>query len=309
MRFGVTFGNHGNGIHVEDILLYVRNALRAAGEEAYIMPTLLREGVNVMLECFTREQALQIRHIKQQTSARFVILVTEYTDGVTFNSHIKSGLGHYVDKDMWKLRFNNFMEVAAEAEAIWSLSDFGVSLYKPLFRDKPVLTFPIGFDPLFPEPHHPAPALKDIDLLFTGNETPHRKSIIEELSKDYYVMTTPVTTPNTSRIDMLHRAKAGLHINLSSAQHESSFMRQHFLLMNASPVLSERALLAGPLDDFITQFDGDDFVHGVRDYISSGAWKSDGLEAYRRYRDKRPIKQAVKKVLAESFCTHSTTQV
>src|SRR5208283_3335161 len=107
MRFGVSYGNHGNGIHVEDIVVYIRNALRAAGEEAYVLPTLLRDGVNVILESFTQEQALQIRQLKQSTGARFVVVVSEFTDGKTFNAHIKSGAGHYVDKDIWKARFDN----------------------------------------------------------------------------------------------------------------------------------------------------------------------------------------------------------
>jgi hypothetical protein len=301
MRFGVSFGNHGNGAHVEDIVVYIRNALRVAGEEAYILPTLLRDGVNVVLEMFTQEQALQIRRLKHRTAARFIVVVSEFTDGRTFNSHIKSGLGHYVDKDFWKARFDNFMEVATEAEAIWSLSEFAAEQYKPLFPDKPVLPFPVGFDPLFPETYHPDPEQKDIDLLFTGAETPHRKAMIEELSRSHYVMTSPVTTPNSARIDMISRSKATLHINLSSDQLYSSVMRHHFLLMNASPVLSERAQRAGTLDEFVTQFDTSDFARGVSDYLASGQWKSCGLEAYRRYRKSRPLQPAVKKLLAESF--------
>jgi hypothetical protein len=302
MRFGISYGNHGNGMHVEDVVVYIRNALRAADQEAYLLPTLLRDGVNVVLECFANEQVRQIRQIKQRTCARFVVVVSEFTDGTTFNSHIKSGEGHYVDKFAWQSRFNNFLEVAAEAEAIWSMSEFGATQYKPLFPDKPVLPFPIGFDPLFPETQHPPPERKDIDLLFTGNETPHRKTIIEELSKTHYVMALPVhTTLNTARIDMIRRAKATLHINLSVDQLYSSVMRHHFLLMNASPIVSERAQLTGTLDEFVTQFSASDFVCGVSEFLASGQWKSRGLEAHRHYRESRPIKEAIKKMLSESF--------
>jgi hypothetical protein len=309
MRFGVTYGNHGTGTHVEDIVVYIRDALRAAGQEAYILPTLLRDGVNVLLELFTDDQTQQILRLRQATGARFIVVVSEFTDGNTFNSHITSGVGHYVDKDFWKARFDNFLKVAAEAEAIWSLSELGVSQYQRLFSDKPVLAFPIGFDPLFPEPHHASPEQKDIDLLFTGSETPHRKTIIDELSKSHYVLTLPVTTLNASRIDVISRAKATLHINLSADQLYSSVMRHHFLLMNASSVLSERAALAGPLDEFITQFDTSGFVHGVSNYLASGEWKRHGVEAYRRYRENRPLKHAIKQLLAESFGSLSNVPV
>jgi hypothetical protein len=301
MRFGVSYGNHGSGIHVEDIVVYVRNALRVAGQEAYLLPTLLRDGVNVVLEHFTKEQALQIRRLKRSTSARFVILASEFTDGKTFNSHIASGAGYYVDRDAWQQRFNNFMEAAAEADAIWSLSEFGAAQYQPLFPNKPVLSFPIGFDPLFPEVHHPLPEQKDIDLLFTGNETPYRKHILGELSKTHHVVSLPVhTTPNASRIDMIARSKATLHINLSPDQLYSSVMRHHFLIMSGSPVVSERARLRGALDEFVTQFDTTDFVSGVSEFLAGDRWKSCGREDYRRYRDRRPLAEAVKKLLAQS---------
>ncbi len=302
MRFGISYGNHGSGVHIEDTVIYLRNALRAAGEEAYILPGLVRDGVNVLIEYFTSAQAAQIRQMKKNTRARFVVVASEFTDGKTFNSHIQSGQGHYVDTEQWRQRFDNFMEVAAEADAIWLLSeDLGVPQYQQLFDDKPVLAVPVGFDPLFPEARHPPAKSKDIDLLFSGNETPYRLGVFEALSKRHSVTTIPVSTLNIARIDMIMRSKAGLHVNIAENQRYTSVMRHHFLLMNASPVLSERTLVRGNLDDFITIFDSANFVAGVGDYLDSGQWRLGGIEGYKRYREGRPLVPPMRTLLAESF--------
>jgi hypothetical protein len=303
MRFCVSYGNHGNGVHVEDIVVHIRNALRAGGQEAHLLPNLLRDGVNVVLECFTPRQASQIRQLREGTKARFVVVVSEFTDGKTFNPHITSGKGHYVDLAMWKQRFEAFVDVASRAEAIWTLSGYQVPQYRKLFPDKPVLPFPVGFDPFFAPPRLTPPESRDIDLLFTGNETPYRKEMIDRLSEKYCVTSCSVFTLTASRIDMINRAKASLHLNLAKEQSYTSIMRHHFLVMNASPVLSERAEFPGELDDFVTHLNGVTFAADAGDYLASGRWRNAGQEAYERYRENRPLGPLVKGLLAESFRT------
>lgn len=302
MRFCVTFGNHGNGIHVEDIVANIRNALRTAGEEAYALPTLLSNGVNIVLECFTREQAEQVVALKRRTRCPLVIVVSEFTDGRTFNPHITSGDGHYVDRDLWQARFDNFMAVAAEADAFWCLSAYSVPQYRSLFPNKPVLEFPIGFDTQFPGILHAADDEKDIDVLFTGNETPYRNAVIQKIiEKGLNVVTAPVTTPTFARIDLIARSKATLHINLSENRTYTSPMRHHFLLMCQSPVLSEQAHFPGVLDDFVTLFPSANFVSGVCDYIGSDRWRQDGIRAHKRYRAEKPLAGPIKKLLSDSL--------
>ncbi|MBV9858664.1 MAG: hypothetical protein JO038_00955 [Alphaproteobacteria bacterium] len=301
MRFGVTYGNHNSGVHIEDVLVYLRNALLAAGEDAYIVPGLLRDGVNVLLEDFTSEQAWQITQLRKTVRARFVIIASEFTDGKRFNTHITSGEGHYVDVEYWQKRFDAFLEVANAADAIWSLSEYSLPDYQALFPDKPVLAFPIGFDPLLPVACHPAAEEKDIDLLFTGSQTPHRKALISELGERFNVMLAPVTTITASRIDLIRRAKACLHVNLAPKALYSSVMRHHFLVMNRAPVISERAQTVGPLDDFITQFDDVEFTEGVTDYLRNCEWRGAGAAAHERYRQCRPIAGPMQEMIARSF--------
>ena len=300
MRFGVSFGNHGNGIHVEDVVLYLRNALLTAGEDAYLLPGLLTQGVNVLLENFTREQVWQIKQLRKAGRTRLVVVVSEFTDGRRFNPHITSGDGHYVDAAYWTSRFENFLEVAVEADAIWSLSDYALPEYRALFPDKPVLSFPIGFDPLLPYRPPPPSESKDIDLLFTGSLTPHRLAIVERLKQHFFVLTAPVTTLAASRVDFVRRAKVSLHLNLLQDAIYSSVMRHHFLVMNGAAVISERARTVGPVDEFLTQFDGPDFVDCVSSYMAAGEWRSSGPVMRERYREAMPLAARARQLLIES---------
>jgi hypothetical protein len=78
-------------------------------------------------------------------------------------------------------------------------------------------------------------------------------------------------------------------------------MRHHFLVMSGAAVVSERAQTVGPLDEFITQFDGHDFVHRISDYLASGEWKWRGAAMRERYRESRPVAAAMRQLLDESF--------
>lgn len=308
MRFCISYGNHGHGgVHVEDIMVYIRNALLAAGEDAYISPGLLTDGVNILLECFTDEQARQIVQLRRNSGARFVIVATEFTDGKRFNPHITSGKGHYVDTQYWQKRFELFMDVAAESDAIWCLSEYALLEYRPLFPDKPVSSFPIGFDPLFPAYAPPLTDRKDFDLLFTGSLTPHREMLVTALRARFSIMALPATTLTVSRVDLIRRSKASLHLNLQENAMYSSILRHHFLVMCGAAVVSERAQTVGALDEFITQFDGSEFVDRVADFLSSGEWKWRGAAMHEQYRKTKPIGDAVRQMLKAIWGTQITT--
>jgi tetratricopeptide (TPR) repeat protein len=307
-RFGVSYENHGKGgVHIEDITTYIRNALRTAGEEAEIIPNLLPDATNVLLENFTRAQVKYILEFTKAKNARLIIVATEFTDGRSFNPHvlINPGGGHYHHGEYWVERFEAFKEIAIHADAIWCLSEYQLPQYQKLFPDLPVLNFPIGFDRLLPTSESLPTAQRDIDVLFTGNDTPHRLAVIAELEKRLVVVKAPVSTPTESRAGLIRRTKACLHINLHPDALYSSVMRHHTLIMQKTPVLSERALLPGALDEFIVQFDSADFVADTIDYIKSGQWLTSGVEAYERYRRERPIEQAVRQLVADSFSDDS----
>ena len=46
----------------------------------------------------------------------------------------------------------------------------------------------------------------DIDLIFTGNDTPHRNAVLSLLARRHSILTCPVSTIGPARIDMIARA-------------------------------------------------------------------------------------------------------
>lgn len=300
MRFNICYGNHGTGIAVEDIITYVRNALRAAGHEAFVSPYLAYTGYNILLECFDEEFAAQVIRLRQKGMARFIIVATEYTDGHTFNPQTAGADMHYGRPEYWQERFDAFQRVAAVADAVWCLSRYQVEPYRDMLGTLPVFEFPRGFDPLMTPPEHPAPEAKDIDLLFTGNATAYRRAVLTRLKQSFVVAAVTTQTPNVARLDLICRAKACLHLNLVANAQYNSLGRNHFLLMNKGPVLSERSRLPGELDDFIVQVDSATLVEQVGDYLAAGTWKTQGEAMYERYRAARPIVAAMTELLEQS---------
>jgi hypothetical protein len=300
MRFNICYGNHGNGVGVEDIITYVRNAIRVAGHEAFISPYLAGGSYNVVVECFPDEFAAQIFALKQKTPARFIVIATEYTDGKTFNPQTAGADIHYGQAAYWQQRFDAFQRVAAVADAVWCMSRYQVESYREFLGPLPVFELPRGFDPLSTPPLHPKPEAKDIDLLFTGNVTAHRQAVLARLSQSFVTVTAAAHTLNTARIDLICRAKACLHINLVAGAQYNSLARNHFLIMNKGPTLSERARFPGEVDDFIVEVDSDTIAEQIGGYLASGRWKTQGEEMYERYRAARPIAAAVEQLIAQS---------
>jgi hypothetical protein len=301
MRFNLCYGNHGSGIGIEDTLIYLRNALRVAGHEAYISPYLEPRGYNIMLEQFGTEAPAEFARLRQTTEARFIIVATEFTNGRTFNTQSAATAGHYGRTQYWQTRFDTFCQAAKSAEAIWCMTEHQLDSYRELLPDMPVLMIPRGFDPLTSPPVHAPPHAKDIDLLFTGSATDYRQAILAKLSKSFRVITSSPSTPLSARLDLISRTKANLHINLVANAHYTSVNRHHFVINNKGTMLSERALFPGELDDFIVGLDSDTLIDEVADFMTSGRWKTAGEEAYERYKLERPIEEAMAGFIAASL--------
>jgi hypothetical protein len=303
MRFILCYANHGAGVGVEDILVYVRNAVRTAGHEAYIAPYPQTSGFNILIESFPDQLSQGLVELRRTTDARFIVIATEFTDGKTFNSHTAQADAHYGNAGYWQARFDGFKRVAAVSTAVWCMCEYQVERYRDLLPGVPVLLLPRGFDPLMQPPVHAALGGKDIDLLFTGNVTSYRRGVLNRLAASFNVVIATPATQYCARVDLIARAKANLHINLVENALYNSVGRHHFILMNKGPLLSERAVLPGELDEFATELDSDALVEQIRDYLAGGRWQRDGEEMYERYRLSRPLKEPMETLLAESLGT------
>ena len=87
----IVTGNHGKSpVHVEDIITYLASALQSGGLEVNIIPHLVYAEAHIIIECFDNFTADSIL-LCIITGARFILVVTEYITGNTFNDFSVDG--------------------------------------------------------------------------------------------------------------------------------------------------------------------------------------------------------------------------
>jgi hypothetical protein len=308
----VSYFGHGNfGIHLEDLLTYLRNLLRSKGTPSVISSGLEPGIVNVMPEGFVPDTDASILSlVNAEPSTRFVFVVTEMTDGTTFNREVGQGVAgrdapaH--NAQYWNERFTRFVELAdSYAHAIWCVTAVQIPQYKALFPHIPVLLIPLGFDPAFVPLQHFPVGRKDIDCTFTGTLTPYRAEIFERLAKRTRLAVAPAFQLAAARTDLLARSKCTLHIGQIPGAVYTSPMRHHQLIMSACPVLSERSREPGDLDQFVhllpSGTDGvDRLIDSIVAYLESETWHQGGHRALEHYRQ-MPIGEDSISALLESL--------
>jgi hypothetical protein len=300
MKFNLVYGNHGGITPIEDVIVYLRNALMIGGYEAAINEWVDPAAINVLIENFSDGHCKAINDF-YASGTKVIVVVSEFTDGTGFNPHISGPEGHYSNAPYWRARFAAFMKMLPSISAIWTLSPYTVAQYQAFLPDLPVCEFPVGYDRLWWEKDFPGlERHKTIDVLFTGNATPHRLAVMEEIRRHCWTIFLPASTPNVERVGYTRRARVSLHIGLEKNARYGSLMRLHFLLMNGVATASEGSQNPTALDEFVEIYEGDEFVDRVVDLVNSGQWEGMGLAAHSRYAAARPLEPAVRRLVEAS---------
>jgi hypothetical protein len=188
----------------------------------------------------------------------------------------------------WRNRFDNFCRVVERAEAIWIVSPDQLSGYREKFPKKPIHLLP------FPEcskfdfgsiRHNSEPNEPDIDVLFSGNATPYRRVILDELKNaGLNVVEIPNTTPSIVRMQFMSRTKVGIQLSQNEFWPYTSLMRLHQHLVRGVPIVAERpSRQPDSMWECVEFVDRHVLVQSVCDIVRSGRWLSLGLEQQRRY--------------------------
>ena len=98
----IVTGNHGESpVHLEDIITYLTSAFQSGGLEVNIIPHLVYAEAHIIIECFDNYTADSIL-LCISTGARFILIVTEYITGNTFNEFSVDG-SDSEDRQYWNL--------------------------------------------------------------------------------------------------------------------------------------------------------------------------------------------------------------
>ncbi len=237
MHFNIVLSNHyapGGVWRLEDVTRWLKASLEEAGHLVSIAPTIIEpRAVNLFFEYFPL-RAVPVFEKLAKLGVCFGIVCTENITGDTFNGFdkdddwINEGEGFN-----WKRRYANFRKVARSAEFVWCLYEDSSGQARDLVPNGKAFPLKFGYVESLLDIRHRPFSEKDIDLLFFGQITSHRKSILEALTaRGLTVEWAREFIPNFVRNAFMERSKIVLSLLKHEAWESPSLGRIAYLVNN-----------------------------------------------------------------------------
>lgn len=217
----------------------------------------------------------------------------------------------YDNEAYWIKRFRNFERASRFCEAIWCVTPHQLEGYKNYFYSQSIELLPIASWTPEPINAYQGRLPKDIDFLFTGSATPHRKELLDQLTaKGYRVVVGTPAWPKQLRENFTARSKVTLHIKQNAQWKYPSVMRYHYLLTSGSIVVAEESFEHCMQEKFLTLTPADQFVTKCEALIAAGSFERDGLEACHKYfAGSESARGEVRALFAKYILTGETSNV
>jgi hypothetical protein len=288
-------GNHGAGVHIEDICEYIFRGLQSVGTGILYSTELFRNGgINLVMEGELHPSSDGMIYVKKRyPGTRIFLIVTEAlaADGV-FNSasaqpQRPDPTQPYESRARWVQRSMQFHKLLPYVDGLISAVEHIIPAYSKLGPG-------VHYLPLAPIPgHRPIEFLehgkRDIDFLFTGTETPYRRKLLDALERHGHVtLCLDVATPAYLRRHFFERSKISLGMKLSESAQFMSKQRAHYHLNNRIPHIFEHTPDDSDLHEFVNFAEpGADFVETCRrclaDFESASLGKFDVYRASEKF--------------------------
>jgi hypothetical protein len=298
MRFNIFLANHGAA--AQDLALHLQHSLQSCGHTAYFSFKLVRGICNIVIENFG-PKLVDLMLELADADTPLVFWGTEEITGETFNLKVEETNTHYANKEYWKLRYDNFAAIAREATAIWVPIESLVEPYSALAPGVPVQFFPHGYTDGYPRVPKRPEAERNIDFLFTGSSTEHRRNVLARLSERHSTLSHHHEVPDFIRRDFLSRAKVCLSLKLGPHTRLPSVSRIHNLLMNQCFVLQEDCPVPSHLDAFVHRAPTAELHAACERELAASDRHLKAEDMYERFRAALPMKEIVPKLLEEVF--------
>lgn len=298
MRFNIFVGNHNAASG--DLTLHLQTSLACSGHEAAVSTRLEPGCCNILIENFG-PKLVELAIDLAFSGTPIILWGTEEITGETFNTGVADDHGHYGDREVWKLRYDNFLTVAEHATAVWVPTENLVPSYGAAVPGVPVQLFPHGYAEGYPALAHRPEADKDIDFHFSGSVTAHRTSLLAQLAQRHKVVRHHHEIPEAQRRDYLARAKVCLSLRLGPQTRMPSVTRMHALIMNRCFTLHERCPLASHLDACVTHVEPDALPEACEAALRSTQRRAQADAMLDRLRETLPMKRIVPRLLDEAF--------
>lgn len=252
MKFSIHTGNHGSSLTIADTVCFIRQALLDCGHEVQINAGIRSDRVNILIEHFMDDAAIELMKRGQDFGSRYIVIATEPISNGSFHGGLQRQHWHYGDTDRWKRRFDGFMRVASFCDAVWVLDESMLASYRQALPGAKVLFLPHGHVTGFGVVQHLPEAEKDIDFYFSGTITKYRESLLLELQRrGHTVLAHEQGAAPYQREEWQSRAKVCLSLRLDEANLIPSVSRMHYHLHQANYLIHERYELPCALDPYV----------------------------------------------------------
>lgn len=191
---------------------------------------------------------------------------------------------HYSNLVYWKQRYAAFMQLEPHFKYIWSLSEFQFETYTRIIEKKKLRLLPLASFISEPKTKHFDDEQKDIDFMFTGVMTPHRREICNHLKGlGYKLYVGPPDLSPFLREHFLKRTKVSLDIRQSKIWAAPSPIRLKYLIEHGAVCVSEKSNLSCHEEKFVTLATNDKLIEACELQIKKGQFSKTGTEQLQRY--------------------------
>jgi hypothetical protein len=287
MWFNILTHNHYDMDTIESlspVIDYVRNTLSLCGHEVSVVyDQIYPEAVNLYLEHFVngKEFAQRFRVLRRDHGVRIGVIATELMiDGaIPYGRH---GISH-PDPNYVQQRMTGLHAVLPEVDFMWSLLErtavnyrkrVPISEFFPVGHAETGMTADIRRSP------------KDLDLVFFGKFTPHRKRCLQAIvTANVKSVIMGVGFPmgwqaKPLAASLLDRARIGLNLTLHSEEESSGGIDPRFvsclrvvdMLARDTLVVSEEIPLDNPYGPYMVSAPVADLPAVCRKLIDDGSW-------------------------------------
>lgn len=256
--------NHGP-VHIQDFVDYIAAGVGDLGLPFVISNDMKPDAINVMLENFEAPGVLE--HVEQicrrYPDMPFVIVASEVLQDNVFNSagwrDDMHDVSVYSRAAAWSQRTVNFHRIAPLAHAILCPSELLYASYVEHRVSDRLHYLPFvhldGFASNGPDQPVGSVVEEDIDFLFTGVLTSHRKDVLGALERQGFVVATlPVSAPEYIRHHFMRRAKVYLALKHFDDTRTLSKMRVYWALSHGYFCMVEAGTDPTDLDGHLRWF-------------------------------------------------------
>ncbi len=294
MRFHFTSFNHAPpyDLTLFDMYRWLRAGLEECGHQVtYSSDAIDGSAINIIWEGFAPEAGADLA----SSGVDYGLIVTEFMDGYGFNFGTPMADEDNRRDPVYQARAEGFRAAARGARFFWSMVESNVA---PLRDLAPASFVELGYsDSLRPlAVQEPA-----VEFSFTGILTPHRRRILDALSRRAHVVWYEHLLPIDERDALILATKINLSINKtpdwqmpSPTRVGMAIMGRRGVALDWTPQVTRQSAIVGARPE------ASDYVDYALDQLHSD-WVGRAELAFERLRAEMPMKSIMERILGETL--------